>query len=51
MDIKTVTAFPRKVKEIENIFIPLKDGTKLAATHGEDSLVLVWRMFRGTCRT
>ena len=31
MDIKTVTAFPRKVKEIENIFIPLKDGTKLAA--------------------
>lgn len=31
MDIKTVTAFPRKVKETENIFILLKDGTKLAA--------------------
>jgi uncharacterized protein len=30
-DIKTVTAFPRKVKEIENLFITLKDGTKLAA--------------------
>ena len=29
--IKTKTSFPRKVKEIENIFIPLKDGTKLAA--------------------
>jgi uncharacterized protein len=30
-DIKTVTTFPRKVKEIENLFITLKDGTKLAA--------------------
>jgi len=30
-DIKTVKSFPRKVKEIENIFIPLSDGTKLAA--------------------
>lgn len=30
-DIKTITSFPRKVKEIENIFIPLKDGTRLAA--------------------
>jgi uncharacterized protein len=30
MEIKTITAFPRKVKEIENLFIPLKDGTKLA---------------------
>jgi uncharacterized protein len=31
MKIKTVTAFPRKVKETENIFITLKDGTRLAA--------------------
>jgi putative CocE/NonD family hydrolase len=31
MDIKTITTFPRKVKEIENLFITLKDGTKLAA--------------------
>ncbi len=31
MDIKTITSFPRKVKEIENLFITLKDGTKLAA--------------------
>jgi uncharacterized protein len=31
MEIKTITSFPRKVKEIENFFIPLKDGTKLAA--------------------
>ena len=31
MEIKTITAFPRKVKEIENLFITLKDGTKLAA--------------------
>ena len=29
--MKTVTAFPRKVKEIENFWIPLKDGAKLAA--------------------
>jgi uncharacterized protein len=28
---KTIKTFPRKVKEIENVFIPLKDGTKLAA--------------------
>jgi uncharacterized protein len=28
---KTVKTFPRKTKEIENIFIPLSDGTKLAA--------------------
>jgi putative CocE/NonD family hydrolase len=30
-ELKTITSFPRKVKEIENLFIPLKDGTKLAA--------------------
>ncbi len=30
-DVKTVTEFPRKVREIENTFIPLKDGTRLAA--------------------
>jgi putative CocE/NonD family hydrolase len=30
-DIKVVTSFPRKVKEIENLFITLSDGTKLAA--------------------
>lgn len=28
---KIVTKFPRKVREIENVFIPLKDGTRLAA--------------------
>ena len=28
--MKTITRFPRKVKETENIFITLKDGTKLA---------------------
>jgi uncharacterized protein len=28
---KTVTTLPRKVKETENFFIPLSDGTKLAA--------------------
>jgi uncharacterized protein len=28
---KTVTSFPRKVKETENLFITLKGGTKLAA--------------------
>ena len=27
----TVSEFPRRVREIENIFIPLADGTKLAA--------------------
>ena len=26
-----VTEFPRHVREIENVFIPLSDGTKLAA--------------------
>jgi uncharacterized protein len=31
MKIKTITNFPRKVKETENLFITLKDGTKLAA--------------------
>ncbi len=31
MTIKTITKFPRKTKEIENFFIPLRDGTKLAA--------------------
>jgi predicted acyl esterase len=30
-DIKVITSFPRKVKEIENFFIPLSDGSKLAA--------------------
>lgn len=30
-DIKVIKSFPRKVKEIENFFIPLSDGTKLAA--------------------
>ena len=30
-DIKVISSFPRKVKEIENLFIPLSDGTKLAA--------------------
>ena len=30
-DIKTITSFPRKVKEIEHLFITLSDGTKLAA--------------------
>jgi uncharacterized protein len=29
--VKTATSFPRKVKEIENLFITLGDGTKLAA--------------------
>ncbi len=28
---KTITSLPRKVKETENLFITLKDGTKLAA--------------------
>ncbi len=31
MNIKTITTFPRNVKETENLYIPLKDGTKLAA--------------------
>ena len=31
MTITTITDFPRKVKEIENLWIPLSDGTKLAA--------------------
>ena len=29
--MKTITSFPRKVKETPNIFIKLKDGTQLAA--------------------
>jgi putative CocE/NonD family hydrolase len=29
--MKTITDFPRKVKEIENLWIPLSDGIKLAA--------------------
>ncbi|ESX00566.1 peptidase S15 [Mesorhizobium sp. LSJC268A00] len=29
--MKIVTDFPRKVREIENVFIPLSDGTRLAA--------------------
>jgi putative CocE/NonD family hydrolase len=29
--VKTVTELPRKIREIENTFIPLKDGTRLAA--------------------
>ncbi len=29
--MKTVKTFPRKVKETPNVFIPLRDGTKLAA--------------------
>jgi uncharacterized protein len=31
MPLKTATKLPHKVKETENIFIPLADGTKLAA--------------------
>ncbi|MEP6828180.1 MAG: CocE/NonD family hydrolase, partial [Aestuariivirga sp.] len=31
MPIKTITKFPRKTKEIKNFWIPLSDGTKLAA--------------------
>jgi uncharacterized protein len=31
MAIKTVTKFPRKTKEIENFWIPMSDGVKLAA--------------------
>jgi len=29
--MKTVSEFPRRVREIENLFIPLRDGTRLAA--------------------
>ena len=29
--LSTVEKFPREVREIENVFIPLRDGTKLAA--------------------
>jgi putative CocE/NonD family hydrolase len=29
--MKIVSEFPRKVREIENVFIPLSDGTRLAA--------------------
>ena len=31
MTIKTVKKFPRKIKEVENFWIPLSDGVKLAA--------------------
>ena len=31
MTITTIKSFPRKVKEVENFWIPLSDGTKLAA--------------------
>jgi predicted acyl esterase len=31
MSITTVTDFPHKVREIENLWIPLSDGTRLAA--------------------
>ena len=31
MTLATKTDFPRQVKEIENLWIPLSDGTKLAA--------------------
>ena len=31
MAIKTVTKFPRKTKEVENFWIPMSDGVKLAA--------------------
>ena len=31
MTITTIKTFPRKVKEIENVWIPMADGTKLAA--------------------
>ncbi|RUW79763.1 MAG: CocE/NonD family hydrolase [Mesorhizobium sp.] len=30
-DIRVVTDFPRKVREIENVWIPMPDGVKLAA--------------------
>ena len=30
-DIKIITAFPRRVREIENTFIPLAEGIRLAA--------------------
>lgn len=29
--MKTISKFPRKVRETPNLFIPLADGTKLAA--------------------
>jgi putative CocE/NonD family hydrolase len=29
--MQNITEFPRKIREIENVFIPLRDGTKLAA--------------------
>ena len=31
MTIKTITKFPRKVREVENFWIPMSDGVKLAA--------------------
>ncbi|RUZ00626.1 hypothetical protein EN974_08785, partial [Mesorhizobium sp. M7A.F.Ca.CA.001.12.2.1] len=30
-DIRVVTDFPRKIREIENLWIPMPDGVKLAA--------------------
>ncbi|RVB59442.1 hypothetical protein ENZ75_33375, partial [Mesorhizobium sp. M7A.F.Ca.CA.002.04.1.1] len=30
-DIRIVTDFPRKIREIENLWIPMPDGVKLAA--------------------
>ncbi len=30
-DIRVVTEFPRKAREIENLWIPMPDGVKLAA--------------------
>ena len=29
--MKTIDSFPRRVREIENLFIPLSDGCRLAA--------------------
>ena len=31
MTITTIKDFPRKIKEVENFWIPLSDGTRLAA--------------------
>jgi hypothetical protein len=28
--VRTITEFPRRVREIENVFIPMQDGTRLA---------------------
>jgi uncharacterized protein len=29
--MRTVTAFPHEIREVENVFIPMRDGTRLAA--------------------